>query len=185
MKKKAIASLALAGALAATMMPAFAANPTTTVGYMAGGNASTDGRVMVSVPKDVTFTAKGEAINGFDVKSYVWSIDESDWVEASAANKLNKEIGVSVASTNGYKLTNDSYAGVEGAYQYEVGTFQDGTALQSGKDSVQIGTLKDDGEVYALTGTVTMTTTPNVGQTEKAVHFTDTLTYTFTGLTNP
>lgn len=203
MKKKVIASLALAGALAATMMPAFAANPTTTVGYMAGGNASTDGRIMVTVPKNVTFTTAGEKVPDFDVKAMVWDVAQSTWTEPGTI-KMGKEITVSVASANAYKLSNTSAANVEGAYEYQVADPDGVDGIQNAitlnntnhpnkKEAVEIGTLKDatgngtgaNVEVYKLGGTVTMTTTPNVGQTQNGVYFSDTLTYTFDSLTNP
>lgn len=184
MKKKGIATLALAGALAVSMVPAFAAQGhQTIVGYTAGGNTSTDGRVMVTVPKDVTFTNTSKSATGFDVKALVWDSANGNWTTPGTI-KLGKTIKVSVASANGYKLKNTSYTGVEGAYQYEVGTYQGQTALKSGTEAVEIGTLQDTESAYTLAGTVTMTTTPNVGQTETAVHFSDTLSYTFAGLTD-
>lgn len=201
MKKKGIATLALAGALAAaTMVPAFAAtNDSTTVGYTAGGNASTDGRVMVTIPKDVTFTTKGQAETGFDVKALVWDVDNATW-STPGTIKMGKEITVSVASDNAYKLLNaKEAAGVSGAYEYVVADPDTEQGAQKAvtlnntnngteKVAAQIGVLKDgagtpqDPAVYTLGGTVTMTTTPNVGQKDKPVFFSDKLVYTFTGM---
>lgn len=207
MKKKGIATLALAGALAAaTMVPAFAAEATsnqkTTVGYTAGGNASTDGRVMVTIPKDVTFTTKGQEETGFDVKALVWDVDNATWTTPGTIKMgTGKQITVSVASANAYKLKNTAVANVEGTYEYAV-TDPDGeqgaqkavtlnnTSNGTAGQAAQIGILKDatgDGTganvaVYTLEGTVTMKTTPNVGQDDKPTFFSDTLTYTFAGL---
>lgn len=195
MKKKGIATLALAGALAVSMVPAFAASHQTTVGYTAGGNTSTDGRVMVTVPKDVTFTNTTKTVNDFDVKALVWDSTSGQWVTPGAtlggdtpetqytAPALDKTITVTVASNNGYKLVNDDkdavtqkplYPGVEGAYKYTLDSAAD-TAI-----TTDVGTLSST--QHTLAGAVTMTKTPNVGQTQNAVYFSDLLVYTFTGL---
>lgn len=188
MKKKGIATLALAGALAATMMPAFAASNTTSVGYTANGNPSADNQVMVTVPKSVAFTGT-EPISGFDVKSYVWDATANSnvggWQEANASHPLNKTITVSVKSTNGYKLKNNNHATVEGAYKYVVGSTT--LTTTSGTGANVLGTLQDAGgegvtASYTLAGTLTMTSTPAVDANSGHAYFGDTLTYTFTGL---
>lgn len=194
MKKKGIATLALAGALAASMVPAFAAGTDTTVGYTAGGNTSTDGRVMVTVPKDVTFTAVDAEVSGFDVKAWVWDSVGQAWVTPGStqgtgttykAPDLGKTIDVKVTSTNGYKLLNKDVANVAGSYKYVVeGKTLDEALNDQATTEQAIGTLKDGtaDAKYALTGSVTMTTTPDLGQKDKAVYFSDVLTYSFTGL---
>lgn len=193
MKKKGIATLALAGALAVSMVPAFAASHQTTVGYTAGGNVSGDGRVMVTVPKDVTFTNTTLTVNDFDVKALVWDSTSGQWVTPGetlgepdaqyTAPALDKTITVTVESTNGYKLLNDDkdtdgitplYPGVEGEYKYTLDSAAD-TAI-----TTDVGTLSST--QHTLAGAVTMTKTPNVGQTQNSVYFSDLLSYTFNGL---
>lgn len=180
MKKKGIATLALAGALAVSMVPAFAAGTekSTTVGYVAGGVVSTDGRVMVTVPKDVTFTTEGAAISGFDVVAQVWDSTSKTWKapNATAGLTLGGNITVTVTSNNSWKLKNASHTS-EGTYDYKVGTsYQDGTSV-TGNGSV--GQLSDTDAT--IEGFVAMTKAPVVGQSETAVQFTDTLKFTFTG----
>lgn len=186
MKKKGIATLALAGALAAaTMVPAFAATDTTTVGYVAGGNASTNGKVMVTVPKDVLFTEeynadKTNATSGFDVKAQVWDSTTETWKDpdAGAGLTLGGNITVTVESATGWKLTNKSHTS-EGLYDYKVG----GTTYENATTSVTtdgaVGTLSDTDAT--IEGFVAMTKAPVVGQDETAVQFTDTLIFSFTG----
>lgn len=199
MKKKGIATLALAGALAVSMVPAFAANNQTTVGYTAGGNASTDGRVMVTIPMDVTFTEEGDTgkVTGFDVKAMVWDATTATWATPGTGDLLLKTpITVGVTSTEGFRLANAGAQGV-GEYSYAVDNTGDTNAdltltatnnITEDKKEKALGTLKDaDGQggaaVYTLAGTVTMTKTPSVGQLEKPEYFSDTLTYSFGGLT--
>lgn len=195
MKKKGIATLALAGALAVSMVPAFAATTSqnTTVGYTAGGNASTDGRVMVTIPKDVTFTNTNKKVTGFDVKAWVWDAVAGKWdVPNTTVGQgkgqyttptlgATKAIKVNVNSANEYKLKNTSNTGVEGEYTYTVG----GKVMANdaeGNTTNLVGTLQDAQSAYTLSGTVEMTKTPNVGQTENAVYFSDLLTFSFSGL---
>lgn len=189
MKKKGIATLALAGALAVSMVPAFAAGGhQTTVGYTAGGSVDPSGRVMVTVPKDVTFTNTKKTINEFDVKAMVWDSAKGAWTEPGTIT-LGKTIDVSVASGNGFKLKNDTAAaGVVGTYNYKVGQTTLDTTTGANK-ATKIGTLKDAGTdagqqpaVYKLGGTLNLITTPDVGQTQNAVYLTDVLTYTFTNM---
>lgn len=191
MKKKGIATLALAGALAVSMVPAFAANDTTTVGYTAGGNVSGDGRVMVTIPMDVTFTDGKSSVTGFNVEAMVWDSVNQNWTAPNGTtNKLGKSITVSVKSDNGFKLKNGTEAaGIEGTYNYEVNKKTLDSKINAGTVT-EIGTLKDAGQdaaqdpaLYSLDGTVTMTNAPKLGQTEKAVFFSDVLTYSFGGLT--
>lgn len=192
MKKKGIATLALAGALAVSMMPAFAASNKTTVGYTANGNASTAGDVMVTVPKNVTFTDNLTTVTGFNVMAYTWDASANNgkggWGTpgVSTAPALDKTIKVKVDSTNTtqtdatsfiLKTTDTKYQSTEGAYQYKV----DGSAI---KDNVagNVGTLNSS--AHTIVGELKMTVTPVVPQDAGYVYFSDTLTYTFNGL-NP
>lgn len=174
MKKKGIATLALAGALAATMVPAFAASNQTTVGYTANGNASIDGDVMVTVPKNVTFTDDQKSVTGFDVKAYTWK--DGTWTAVGAGNALPREIKVKAESTNGFKLitTNPTYESTKIDYTYTT------TALVTGTAENNVGTLS--GENGTIQGTVAMTQAPTLPNDAGHVYFSDTLTYTFTGL---
>lgn len=195
MKKKSFA-LALAGVMAMSILPAFAADNSTTVGYVAGGTASTDGRVMVTVPKDVTFTNTSKEASGFDVKALVWDSAASKWTTPSAALPLGKIINVKVASANGYKLESVEATGAVGLYEYVVNDPTGGNATQTLDSKIAentetaIGTLQDEtttdagDQLYTIGGAVKMTQAPNVGQNEKGVYFSDTLTYTFDGLNN-
>lgn len=184
MKKKGIATLALAGALAVSMVPAFAASNTTAVGYTANGNASTDGQVMVTVPKNVAFTDTAKSVSNFNVKSYVWDAAANSgiggWQEASATNKLNKTINVSVTSSKGFKLVNNNHSSVVGEYKYTV----EGKELttETGTTKTPIGTLQDTGEKYTLTGSLEMTVTPELDLSNGHAYFGDLLTYEFGGL---
>lgn len=192
MRKKVLSGLVLAGVMAAAMIPvsvSAAGTTETTVGYTTGGTASSDGRIMVIVPKDVSFTGKDAPISGFDVEAKVWDSESKTWVEPSTDNPLgaNKEIGVSVTSTNGFLLRRATgNQNGQGEYQYKVeGLSTPANGILNKDTSTQktsIGTLKDDGEAYKIAGSVTMTKTPKSGQNEKSVMFYDTLTYEFSGL---
>lgn len=171
MKKKGIATLALAGALAAaTMVPAFAANNTTIVGYVAGGNIGGN-KVLVTVPKNVTFTAEGDSITGFDVTAKVWNSNTQTWDAPSASGiSMGGTVTVTVTSDNNFQLKNGQ--DTQGQYEYKT----TGAAITSGG---QVGQLADDAATIA--GTVTLTKAPVVAQDGGALEFTDTLTYSFTG----
>lgn len=180
MKKKGIATLALAGALAATMVPAFAASNQTTVGYTANGNASIDGDVMVTVPKNVTFTDKVNTVSKFDVTAYVWK--DNAWVAVDTTNTLAKSITVSVASANGYKLktASSAFTDTEITYTYTA----DNVKVTGGADEAkEIGTLT--GEKGTVLGSLQMGTAPTLPNDAGHVYFGDTLTYSFDGLDKP
>lgn len=184
MKKKGIAALALAGALAATMVPAFAADGTgsTTVGYTANAIVSSDGQVMVTVPKKVTFQKTNVAYD-FNVQAYVWY--NNAWAIPGEGNAptLTGEISVKVDSTNtateqaDFLLTSDAvgYEGVTGTYQYLV----NGAPIADNM-SGNVGLL--DQNNHTLAGQVKMTSAPAVSSDAGYVYFGDTLTYTFSGL---
>lgn len=179
MKKKAIATLALAGALAVTMMPAFAAGTgSTTVGYTADASVSTDGKVMVTVPRNVTFTAadKNKAIDGFNVSALVWNPETKAWVAPTSTGiSMNGAVTVTVTSTNDYAFKKNGTDGTAtGKYKYTVG---DATLSNT---SNSVGTLNDDAAA-TIAGSVTLTELPDTAQTEGTVQFKDTLTFTFTG----
>lgn len=208
MKKRTLSALLLAGVMAATMVPTavFAAttqSQKTTVGYTAGGNTSTDGRIMVTVPKDVDFTDSAKSVSGFNVEAKVWNASTGAYVSPDDTNTLGKSITVSVASTNGYKLfdttKNEAKAG---KYTYTLNKLANGgngslvldgtTGKGEATKAVEIGTLKDNtaqqpqpnNSRYTIEGTLNMTKTPTPGKTEKGTFFSDVLTYTFGGLTN-
>lgn len=189
MKKKGIATLALAGALAVSMVPAFAANAgnnqaSTTVGYTANGNVSTDGKVMVTVPKNVTFTGDATTVTGFDVKAFTWSDTQNSWQTpgANGAPALSNTIDVQVDSKNTtdsqtsflLKTTNGTYSSTTGTYQYKIANkaIADNTAKN-------VGTLKNG--VNDIQGTLEMTVKPVIPNEAGYVYFSDTLTFTFTG----
>ena len=198
MRKKVLSGLVLAGVMAAAMIPVSVSavdTTTTTVGYTTGGNVSPDGHIMVTVPKDVSFTQEGTAVENFDVEAKVWDSTTAQWVTPSADNQLGtgKTIDVSVTSANGFLLRrNTGDQNGQGEYQYTVTGLDTpaGGVLDKGVSTkkTKIGTLKDGTGAentdakYKIAGTVKMTKTPKSAQTEKAVLFYDTLTYEFTGL---
>lgn len=179
MKKKGIATLVLAGALAATMMPAFAATKDTTVGYVADGNVSTNGKVMVTVPKNVTFTKKGEEISGFNVEAKVWSADTKTWVAPTAGGiSMGDPVSVTVNSANDYGFKKNGTTGeTSGKYEYKVNNKVLSNDTQQDKNKV--GDLQDG--AATLAGTVTLKELPETSQSEGNVEYKDTLTFTFTG----
>lgn len=177
MKKKGIATLALAGALAVSMMPAFAASNETTVGYTANGNASVDGDVMITVPKNVTFTDGAKTVSNFNVTAYVWN---GGWVPVNSTNTLSKTITVKVASKNGYKLkTTGTYASKATTYTY---TADNTPVTGEANVAVLIGTLS--GDTGAIAGSLQMGNSINLPNDAGYVYFSDLLTYTFGGLDN-
>lgn len=196
MKKRTLSALLLAGVMAATMIPTavFAAADTakeTTVGYVAGGNVSSDGRVMITVPKSVTFTKTSTEITGFDVKAWVWDETQNKYVTPDGTKYLmRKEVTVKVKSANVFTLKNTGTTAV-GEYEYAItdgntlnktnNAGADTTAVEIGKLGATNGT--ENGQTkYKIGGTLNLTATPDLGQNQKEMLFSDKLTYEFAGL---
>ena len=177
-----VLACAMLAAVAATAVSA--AEQSTTVGYRAG---TTDpggtGSYLVEIPKDVTFTQKGET-KDFSVDLLVWDETINDYAQATSTTFLpDKQVNVKVKSDYGFKLkkSNPDADEAAGVYTYKVkategaGTY-DTNIKGAAKTAVEVGNLSKDR--VDITGQVTLTDLPKAAV--KGDVYKDTLTYVLT-----